>query len=106
MLQDNPPGYPEQELIGTCEAMCPAAFVEDCTSSIELVDGEPVYAIKQFKRSVNEQVGNVGPAYLRTKRAIHNSMETLRAWQCGFRCAASSPRRPSCWNRLRAGCRT
>jgi hypothetical protein len=65
--------------------MCPAAFLEDCSSNIEKVGDEPVYAIKQFKRSINEQVGNTGPECVRTMRAIHKSMQTLRAWLQGFR---------------------
>ena len=86
MALDNPPGVQPQELYGTCSAMCPEAYIHEITSELEIVDGQPVYPIKQFKRTVNDDVGNTAPPFLRTKDAIHASMETLRAWLRGARC--------------------
>jgi hypothetical protein len=67
--------------------MCPAAYVHEITSELEIVGGQPLYPIKQFKRTVNDDVGNTAPEFLRTKLALHQAMETLRAWLCGMKCA-------------------
>lgn len=83
----NPPGVSPQRLTGTCSSMCPDAYLPEITSALEIVNGEPTYAIKIFKRTLNESVGNTGPEFLRTKQALHQSMRTLRAWLIGLRCA-------------------
>lgn len=85
---DNPPGCERQNLYGTCGTMCPGPYLEECSSELEVLDGKPVYAIKQFKRTVNDEVGNTGPEFIRTKQAIHASMQTLRTWLRGYRCAS------------------
>ena len=87
MAADNPPGVPPQDLWGTCMTMCPEAYVHEITSELEVIGGTAVYPIKQFKRTVNDDVGNTAPEFLRTKQALHDSMETLRAWLQGVRCS-------------------
>jgi hypothetical protein len=88
---DNPRGVAPQELLGTCTAMCPAAFVHEITSELEIHAGQPIYPIKQFKRTVNEDIGNTAPEFLRTKAALSRSMETLWAWLRGVKYVLFSP---------------
>jgi hypothetical protein len=91
---ENPTGVAPQELLGTCTAMCPAAFVHEITSELEIHAGQPVYPIKQFKRTVNEDVGNTAPEFLRSKSALQSSMQTLRAWLRGVKCVQPAREQP------------
>jgi hypothetical protein len=101
---DNPRGVAPQELMGTCTEMCPAAFVHEITSELEIHAGQPVYPMKQFKRTVNKEVGNTAPECWRTKAALHMSMETLWAWLRGVKCVPFSDSICMCSRRASVRC--